>query len=300
MTEQQSEYITDAVEMLGKGYEIHPPQRVIKSDRNGKPIEIREDAWVKISMAFLETMRNLKGARLSVWMAIAIRIDENYVSYPSIAKMQKDTGLSNREIIDTVRELEKEGYLTVKNTRGHNVYRILSYAAFGTSDPVIPGSEETSPVNSDADLVNSDAGIGEETSPKQEYNKTNKSGDLVDGIIKYSLSPKAIKDALAKYFLYTPNFETKYGRQFMEWAIENKVTPEQIKTASETWKFDKRFNWKQYDLKGIQEHWLELISAQVSSEPIPEYHKPYVPEPETGNKMTAAEYKIWKESHEQK
>jgi hypothetical protein len=32
-------------------------------------------------------------------------------------------------------------------------------------------------------------------------------------------------------------------------------------------------------------------------DPIPEYHKPYSPEPEKANKMTAAEYKIWKESH---
>ena len=305
MTEQQSEYITDALDMLGKGYEIHPPQRVIKSDKNGKPVEVREDAWVKISMAFLETMRNLKGARLSVWMAIALRIDDNYVSYPSIAKMQKDTGLSNREIIDTVRELEKEGYLTVKNQRGHNVYQILSYAAFGAANPVIPGSEVSSPVNSGADLVNSGAGIGEETSLKQDVNETKqdlskiteKANKTFEGIIKYSLSPKAIQEALAKYFKLTPNFEAKYNRQWMQWAMENNVTPGQIELAADTWKNDKRFNWKMYDLKGIQEHWLELIAEPAPAEPLPPYYQPFVPEPESPNKMSHSQWLEWKKTH---
>ncbi len=48
--------------------------------------------------------------------------------------------------------------------------------------------------------------------------------------------------------------------------VEVKATPEQVEQAASLWRSDRRFNWKAPDLKGIQEHWLELTEEQFSGE----------------------------------
>ena len=83
----------------------------------------------------------------------------------------------------------------------------------------------------------------------------------LDGIIHYQLKPKGIRDAFAKFFRLTPNWEAKYNRQFLEWLVEVDATPEQIEHAADLWRKDKRFNWTVPTLKGIQEHWIELTSC---------------------------------------
>lgn len=94
------------------------------------------------------------------------------------------------------------------------------------------------------------------------HKNTQKRGDLLDAEIHYHLKPKAIRDAFRDFFKLTPNWETKFHRQFLEWAVEEKITPEQIKLASEVWGSDKKFNWAHPNLKGIQEQWLQLIEGQ--------------------------------------
>lgn len=88
--------------------------------------------------------------------------------------------------------------------------------------------------------------------------------DLLDGMIKYHISPKAIQDAFRDYFKLTPNWEAKYNAQFMQWAVETGITPEQVKQAADLWRTDKRFNWHVPTLKDIQEHWLELVEIEQS------------------------------------
>jgi len=84
--------------------------------------------------------------------------------------------------------------------------------------------------------------------------------DLVDGIIKYALGPKDIQRAISKFFYLTPNWEgNKFNRQWMQWAIQEGVTPEQIETAARVWQT--KFNIPP-NLKMIQEHWLSLREAQ--------------------------------------
>jgi len=84
--------------------------------------------------------------------------------------------------------------------------------------------------------------------------------DLVDGVIRYSLGPKDIQRAIARHFRLTPNWEgNKFNRQWMQWAIQEGVTPEQIETAARVWQT--KFNIPP-NLKMIQEHWLSLREAQ--------------------------------------
>lgn len=95
--------------------------------------------------------------------------------------------------------------------------------------------------------------------------------DLVDFEIDYHLKPKSLKDAFAKHFKLTPNWEAKYNRQFLEWMVQVQATPEQVEHAANLWRSDKRFNWAVPTLKGIQEHWLELVEGSDQPQPDSEY-----------------------------
>jgi hypothetical protein len=44
-----------------------------------------------------------------------------------------------------------------------------------------------------------------------------------------------------------------------------------VELAADVWRMDKRFNWSVPSLKGIQEHWLELIETHKTNEDRPEY-----------------------------
>jgi hypothetical protein len=80
----------------------------------------------------------------------------------------------------------------------------------------------------------------------------------VDLFLDTQYHPAQLQQALADHFKLTPNWEAKYNRQFMEWAVDEKITPEQVRAAADLWRSDKRFNWQVPTLRGIQEHWLDL------------------------------------------
>jgi phage replication O-like protein O len=82
------------------------------------------------------------------------------------------------------------------------------------------------------------------------------------GKIKAQLSrTDQIKNALRDHFKLTPRWSSKFDREWLEWALSENMTAEQIKTAAQLWGSDKRFNWTVPTLKGIAEHWLELIGS---------------------------------------
>jgi hypothetical protein len=306
MTEKPPEYVTDALEMIGSGYDqptvvIEPP-RSYTARRNGEMIEVDEPAWVKFSTDFKKELKTLDEYSLKVFVYIGLSVNfETGEAFPGIRKIAEDTGMGKNTVAKAVENLENLKFLTIFRREGaSNIYKPVRFISIGTVPPEGTPLAELSLEDDLLSLETDQLSLGQEGNLHNKNNKNNKTGDLVDAILKYNLSPKAIRDAIATHFRLTPNFETKYNRQWMQWAMENDVTPEKLKVAAELWRVDKRFNWAMPTLKGIQEHWLELIGNQASAEPIPEYYKPYIPEPETANKMTAAEYKIWKESHEQK
>lgn len=165
-----------------------------------------------------------------------------------------------------IKELKMAGHITRQVEReGGRIkqYVILVHEMPTSNLPTnlqqaeIPHAGNLTHNNNDSVNKNKDKDIALPQSKNQEVkDKANKE---VDYILKISLSPKAIQDAVAKFFLLTPNWEgNKFNRQWMAWAMQNDVTPAQIEYAANLWKSDKRFNWQQPGLKGIQEHWLEL------------------------------------------
>jgi hypothetical protein len=272
MSQQQGEYnieqdAKEAMEMLGKGYdapyEIHLPAKTLRDNGDGLQ-ETQSGVWVKITASFRDKhLRKLKGSKLGVWLCIALHINENNDCHPSIETICKETGYSNREVIDCIRELENGGYLTVaRGKEKYNIYHVNFGAAYGKgNDPI---SEESSQVKFDAGNSELSSKKTRQSSLKEEpikKNQTKKKGDILDGILDFHLSPKAIQDAIRDYFKLTPNWETKFNREFMQWAVGESIAPEQVKAAADLWRKDKRFNWAAPNLKGIQEHWIELTGT---------------------------------------
>lgn len=97
--------------------------------------------------------------------------------------------------------------------------------------------------------------------------------DIVDAVVKYQILPTTIRTAVHEYFRLNTNWETKMGREWLEWAVGAGVTPEQLKRAADTWRNDKAFNWQTPTLRGIFEKWEMLMDAS----PVAKIHKVYDP-----------------------
>jgi DNA-binding transcriptional ArsR family regulator len=278
MTQDQAEYQTDtdeareAMEMLGKGYDqqqaaiIESPRNVLALQDKGL-VDYKVWGWVKLSAKFRPHIKILRGAKVSVWLCIALSIEEDGQFSATLKELQELTGYSHTEILASIKELEEMGYLSVNRGGKKNLYS-PNFAARGENKPkesLLKKVESTPQYQ-----VDSTPAIEKPPSSITELKESpfGDKQDLLDGVIQYQLKPKAIRDAFAKYFRLTPNWQAKYNRQFMEWAVEIQMTPEQIKIAADVWRMEKRFNWKAPDLRGVQEHWLSLIE-EFQAEPAP-------------------------------
>jgi hypothetical protein len=85
------------------------------------------------------------------------------------------------------------------------------------------------------------------------------------GKIRVQVSKREhIKNALRDYFKLTPRWTSRSDREWLEWAYGEGMTPEQVQVAADRWRKDRRFNWAPPSLKGIAEHWLELVDNVIT------------------------------------
>lgn len=254
------------------------PEAIIERPRNeyaikdGELVDYRVWGWVKLSARFRSHIKVMKGAKLAIWLCIVLSIDENGNFSVTLKELQELTDYSHTEIINTIKELESGGYLSVN--RGGNKTNVYhpEFAARGENMPTdrvkkVESTKLSQPECTDfskPECTTPESKNGtppfnrvKELIPPSEKQPTKK--DAVDMLIDFQLKPAGIRKAFADYFKLTPNWEAKYNRQFLEWSVEINMTPEQIRKAADVWRSDKRFNWAAPTLKGIQEHWLELV-----------------------------------------
>jgi len=159
MSEKKAEYkvdqsitqdLDDAIEMLGKGYEVHAPHVVLEMGSNYELKKAQQEAWIKLSTTFRKSLPHFKGAKLAVFIAISLGINEHGESYPALDTLVKWTGYSRRGIIEAIKELQELGVLTVaQGIKKSNLYHINAFASFGTgNDPI---GAEIAPVQKTAD-----------------------------------------------------------------------------------------------------------------------------------------------------
>jgi hypothetical protein len=140
--------VKDAIEMLGKGYEIHAPAVVLEMGEGRHLEHVDSSAWVKISTSFKNVMPYLKGANLAVFLAISLSVNDKGECFPGIDKLAEWTNYSERAVFYAVKELEETGFLTiVRGKKKSNLYHVNAFAAYGDSQPA---SAQLSPASGGA------------------------------------------------------------------------------------------------------------------------------------------------------
>ena len=116
----------------GAAIEIHPPQRTLSDFGNGL-VESTEPPWIKLTVSMRERrLKELKGAKLSVFLCIALHINDKNESWPTGETIARETGYSEQEALRSVAELETLGLLSVvREHRRANVYCVTALAAMG-------------------------------------------------------------------------------------------------------------------------------------------------------------------------
>jgi hypothetical protein len=65
---------------------------------------------------------------------------------------------------------------------------------------------------------------------------------------------------VGEHFKLTAVWEAKTNAAALRFLLEQEATPEQIEYAANIWRTDKLFNWQPPNVKGIREHWTDLVS----------------------------------------
>ena len=152
--ETPGKYVTaedtaDALEMLGKGYDQSQPAVIIERPRKAHGIndkgleEFQLFGWVKMSAKFCARIRKLKGAKLSIWLCLALNIDENGECKLTQKEICALTDYSHTEVINSVEELSEMGLLSVDRSGIKNLYKPLFVAKGKGNNPIVKKLDST-------------------------------------------------------------------------------------------------------------------------------------------------------------
>lgn len=153
MSEEKPQYVTDAEEMLGAGYDqptvVLEAARTYTARKNGRMVEIDEPAWVKFSTGFKSELAKIDEFSLKVFLYIGLSINwQTGEAYPGVRLIAEDTGMDKGTVVNAVKKLEELGFLTIQRKDGaKNTYKPVRYISIGT----VRG-ERTLPSGEDAEL----------------------------------------------------------------------------------------------------------------------------------------------------
>jgi hypothetical protein len=245
--------------------------RMVRALQEDGLVEYRAWGWVKISSAFISHIKRLKGAKLSIWQTMALSIDEKGECKLSVKEIAKMTGYSRSEVIESQKELDAMGYLSVTRESGKkNIYK-PEFAARGFVIPTTKPSQKndqssktTSPVRSrkksanqsSPSIVNSVPSINrvkrvkERATPAALSNSKQKATDIpavvlykeVTGAYPVKACWSAVVDAIAKT-------GARLGRD----AAKDDLLPFYVFWCGKGWN-PKSIDWLDYAIKGNTEY----------------------------------------------
>ena len=293
MSEEQADYLADALEMVGAGYdhpavEIEQPRTVIQR-REGKLQAVDKPAFIKLSTDFKNELAGISGDALKVWIFVSLSINrKSGRANPGLRTIADGVGLAVNTVQKALKELEAANLLAVyRGERRYNLYEIPEYVSANRAEPTVSNRDtDLQTVSNPAETVSNSA---QTVSPSVILNQSNQNNqkERADALLsempievqimagrKEITIPRSqiIQNALRDHFRLTPRWASKFDKEWMQWAISEEMTEEQVKFAAELWRSDKRFNWSTPTLKGIAEHWLELIEG-MDAKPV-EYYTP--------------------------
>lgn len=259
MSEEQAQYVIDALEMIG----VSEPRQIVTEVSGFIPV------FEVVLRHYKDYMTALVFGRM--WQYCNMR---DGVCKASLERIGRDLEVSGVTVMRHAEKLVADGYLIDTTPERRNApHEYVDGRRVEMKSSLTAGMTESKPT-----VIKSKPTVIKSQLIKQDNTNINNApkGDLVD--LELSKLPAiSIRKAIHDYFMLNTNWETKYNRQWMEWAVENGVTAEQIQKAAETWRMDKQFNWQVPSLKGIFEKWQMLMEASKTNEARPEY-QPYKPE----------------------
>ena len=260
MSEEQAEYITDALEMMG----IVQPKKIETQISGFVPVFDYVLSYYKDHITALVFGRR--------WQYCGM---EDGVCRASLAKIAGDLQLDEATVMRHTEKLVKDGFLIDKTPDRRNrphVYMDGGKVTMKTALNAHIAQNNTGIAQNNTGIAQSNMGIAESKLIKQDKTNIKQSapkGDLVD--LELSKLPAlSIRSAVSEYFKINVNWDTKTSRQWLEWAHGENITAEQIARAAETWRADKQFNWTHPTLKGIFEKWQMLMDASGEVDQLPE------------------------------
>lgn len=116
---------------LNKSLEIKHERGVVYS-ADGKR-KSQNDIFIRFYKSFVKEgwLKKLRGAELSVFLAIAFYMDFNRKSFPSIDQLTRDTGYKRDSVMSALKKLERKGLIsrdkrrTSGGTYKRNLYTVL-------------------------------------------------------------------------------------------------------------------------------------------------------------------------------
>jgi hypothetical protein len=206
--------------------------------------------------------------------------DEGEGAYPGLTRMERKTALSRQAIINTYQTLKYNGIIYLvgtsrKNTNNYSINTASFPRASADSqpgllvNPVDSGSQPGLPEVVNRVDPNHPLTINE-PSPQNPKKTDETPGEYKPDLVDLELSKLpalSIRKAIHEYFRLNVNWDTKYSRQWLEWAHEENITAEQIARAADAWRTDRLFNWQPPTLKGIFEKWQLLMDASTPATP---------------------------------
>lgn len=127
--EQKDEYNTDSQYAA-----IIESPRMVKTLSEDGVIYSKAWGWVKTSAKFIAHIKKLRGAKLAIWMTIALSIDEEGTCKLTIKELCEVTGYSHTEVIDSLKEMSVWGYLGINKDQRGNIYT-PEFVARGENKP---------------------------------------------------------------------------------------------------------------------------------------------------------------------
>ena len=134
-------FVVDASPQPAPEMDPGPPEQIIEAVREDR-LSVQSsgqvlgatDFYIKLKTAFrYRALARLKGAKLSVFLCLALHVDRDGIAYPGINAIMRETGYSRAPIVAALDELSQLGLITKTRSpqRGADEYQVNGYAWFG-------------------------------------------------------------------------------------------------------------------------------------------------------------------------
>ena len=119
------------IEEFKRMLEVKREKGIVYDQRGERRWE--DQVFVRIFAEFQESgwLARLSPSELKVLISLSLRMDDKRKAYPSVARIARDTGYSDRQVIRTLQRLDKRGLISRKKRRDSskkyrsNLYTIL-------------------------------------------------------------------------------------------------------------------------------------------------------------------------------